>query len=1055
MLGLIEEFAEKKDYDIISTFLEGKYINNSMEFKFELYEAPIKRLINIYDGAGLVASGFVKLGVGGDSLQYFGNFRLIVDFNMCIEEHKFGKLSRNKKVLKEEKISSEGLLRTFSSNTFSVTFINKSLKYIFVRKDNIIIESLNFKYINKLNSIAPINGLVYKEETIVDVSKIKSANIRSLEEIALEKDLSWLSNKDYSIIDDEKTLLEVKEELLRFNDPIAFDTEGTGLRMNFIKQDKLTGLIFSWKKDQGVYIPVGQLFMKNLDTNFVIETMRPILEKKHLITHFGSYDWKVMYMYGIDLNICDDTYILIYLIDVNQSKNSKKLKELTKRILGVDQIELEDLFPRRGKKKSHINFSLLPYDCVKAYGPADGDFTRQLYYELRPKLVNLDFIYAVELKLLKKIAKTEYYGVRIDYSKLEDLEKKYLSEYRDLENKIYQLAGKEFDINSSKQLGDILYNELGYPILGYTSNNSPSTDKHVLNQLNEYENQDGSKKYPAASLVKKYKEVGKVISSYINRINNDVVEYNGDYFIFPKYNQAGADSGRITGNNPNLQQMPPEIRSLFIPMKGYYMIDVDYSQIEYRVMAALAGEEWVNKEFEDPYSDFHTLMTSRMLGIDPGLVTKEQRQEGKILNFAVPYGMGDFKLALSLFKNTRQESVAEAARKRIEYLDSIPKIRDMFTDIKDLASIQGYVETFFHRKRYIRDINSENPKLADHARRKAGNTRIQGTAADILKIAYNRLGDTIEKNGLDWMIIGSIHDELLNQVSLNINPWKAIKIIRECMELKISKFPPLYVTPAIVQNWKQGKEDDHEIPVGLSDLRFKEIEKGMHTQPIEDPYTYMLNEIREYNKSVVKRYLDEEFKLENLAEINVPKVMDSIKNYKIKGLMLKALKGSKEENLKKLFEELYSGSNIIMSKINIEEDESNVDMPIDEILDEEILDEEDEDFGKEKVFINYSKVDYFDDKSKLEIKSKSSFVSAKSYIEKSNDNIKLYDAKYFITIDGISIDNLERLKKYLQSCRKENGNKVILVFGEKAIETPIAVGGIDLNIINKLILNNN
>jgi len=1053
MLGLVEEFAVKKDYDIISVFLEGRYINSDNEFKFELCESPTKRLINIYDGAGLVASGFVKLGVGSDSLHYFGNFKLIIDFNSCIEEYKFGKLSRNKKALKEEKISSEGLLRTFSSDIFKVTFVNKTMKSIFVRKDNILIESFNSRYLNKSDAIIPISGLSYKEETMVDVSKFKSVNIRSLEEVALEKDLSWLSSKEYSIIDDEKTLLEVKEELLRFPDPIAFDTEGTGLKMNFIKQDKLTGLIFSWKKDQGVYIPVGQLFMKNLDINFVIESMRPILEKKHLVTHFGSYDWKVMYMYGIDLNICDDTYILIYLIDVNESKNSKKLKELTKRILGVDQIELEDLFPRKGKKKSYINFSLLPYDCVKAYGPADGDFTRQLYYELRPKLVNLDFIYAVELKLLKKIAKTEYYGVRIDYSKLEDLEKKYLSEYRDLENKIYKLAKKEFDINSSKQLGDVLYNELGYPILGYTSKGLPSTDKHVLNQLNEYEDQDGSKKYPAALLVKKYKEAGKVISSYVNRINNDVVEYNGDYFIFPKYNQAGADSGRITGNNPNLQQMPPEIRSLFIPMKGYYMIDVDYSQIEYRVMAALASEEWVIKEFEDPYSDFHTLMTSRMLGIDPGLVTKEQRQEGKILNFAVPYGMGDFKLALSLFKNTKQESVAEASRKRIEYLDSIPKIRDMFTDIKDLASIQGYVETFFHRKRYIRDINSDNPKLADHARRKAGNTRIQGTAADILKIAYNRLGDTIDKYNLDWMILGSIHDELLNQVSLSINPWKAIKIIRECMELKIAKFPPLYVTPAVVQNWKQGKEDDHEIPVGLSDLRFREMEKGMHMQPVEDPYTYMLKEIRNYNKSVVKKYFDEELGLSSVSEINVSKVMDSIKDYKIKGLILKALKGSKEENLKKLFEELYSGSNIIMSKVNVEEDDSSVDIPIEEILDEEILDEEDEDFGKEKVFINYSKVDYFEDPSKLEIKSKSSFVSAKSYIEKTSDNVKMYDAKYFITIDGISINNLERLKKYLQGCRKESGNKVILVFGEKAIETNIAVGGIDLDFINRLILN--
>lgn len=287
-----------------------------------------------------------------------------------------------------------------------------------------------------------------------------------------------------------------------------------------------------------------------------------------------------------------------------------------------------------------------------------------------------------------------------------------------------------------------------------------------------------------------------------------------DGWIFPHFNQAGTDSGRIAGYEPNLQQVSKKIRDIFIADSDeFYIFDADYSQIELRVMAGMAGDDFMIKAFSDPDNDIHVAKAALLHGIPEDKVDKEMRTQSKKLNFGIPYGMGPVTLAHEIFGKVTQETIAKAKYLYDKYFETSPKLKDLFTQLKDYASLTGYSVTKFGRRRYIPDLKSPDKKKRESGLRKAGNTPIQGTAADILKMAYVRLATKLRElypsedfRNPKVRIAGSVHDEVLLIVHKSINPWVLIKLARECMELKIDGFPPIFIGMHVCNTWGMVKE---------------------------------------------------------------------------------------------------------------------------------------------------------------------------------------------------------------------------------------------------------
>ena len=476
--------------------------------------------------------------------------------------------------------------------------------------------------------------------------------------------------------------------------------------------------------------------------------------------------------------------------------------------------------------------------------------------------------------------------------------------------------------------------------------------------------------------------------------------------------------------------MSKEIRDLIVPRPGYYMIDIDYSQVEYRVMAALAGELDVIEDFKDPFADFHELMASRMFNVPLDEVTGIQRRDGKTLNFGVSFGMGDYSLAQNLFKDTSPESVEKAAKKRHEYFSGVPCIRDMFINIKDFAELNGYVETYFFRRRYLPDIQSKNFRIKENERRKAGNTRVQGTAADIMKIAFCRLAKLIKVKGFDIKIVGTIHDELLLEVNNKINPWQVVKMAREAMELVIPRFPPLYTGITVCRDWSDGKVDCLEIPIPLADIRINEVDKGMLNESVANPFYYVVDDIKWFCKEFIRGYIYNY--MESIGEdkdagnttlemakraTGSHKAIKILKKYESILIEIDGRPGEEVtgKGLEIIMQELF-GDRLVESNI---EDGNNfdnikvIDAEIDEdslreiyAVDEEYLDEDIDGFGEERVIINDIALSRLKNKvEELELIPDKTVASAESAYRNSS-NIKIINNVCYININGISKINL-------------------------------------------------
>lgn len=576
---------------------------------------------------------------------------------------------------------------------------------------------------------------------------------------------------------------------------------------------------------------------------------------------------------------------------------------------------------RKGKKKSgvRIDFSYMDYDGAKAYAPADGDFTLQLCHMFKKDLLenhrNMEYLYQVEIIVSCAIAYMEFYGHRIDENKIDEIRHDQLIEQLMLEGKfrkqieyanakenealanlewaykkvkelrkskadkeeitkalnnrtelanvyreILNESDKPMNMASPQQISNLFYNELHY--MEAKPGEKESIGKKVLKQYTKMKNEDGSPKYPAIVTYTEWKSVDTLLTKFFDNLPDFM--YPGGY-IFSSFGQISTATGRMSCAKPNVQQYPKSVSAIVIPRDGCVMIDADFSQIEYRTLVAMAHEDALLERFKDPDMDYHTTMASLMYGVPYASVTPKMRGDAKSFNFGIPYGMGFGSLAILLNGNKSKQSVEEAKEKYELYFKEQPNVRKFFGDVKAKAKFNGQTETLWHRVRkynFLDKNGNYSQKLEAQGLRQAGNAIIQGTAADIFKIAVARTFLYIRNNNLfeKFYITNMVHDEQLTEIDVcKLNPKVALKGLVEAMELKLDGFPPLFVGAGVGDAWAHAKGKMAEIHPDLADEFVKEAsnEKLYLDKPMtpEEVIKYFDNRVYEYRKNRVIEYI--------------------------------------------------------------------------------------------------------------------------------------------------------------------------------------------------------
>jgi DNA polymerase I-like protein with 3'-5' exonuclease and polymerase domains len=855
-----------------------------------------KESIELYDASGILAcaifiqySGMIgAMKKGGYTEEYYGDHQLYTSFTDYLVSYRSLKASEvGPETEVYESMFADRVTRT--GENFTHTYLESQsgtiMEHLIVNEGEI---ELKYETVSLTSKSPKRNAdVTYKVINTTTDDEHLVRKITPLEIIMKKRDLSWQDKKDYRVItDDEEFLKWVREELDPCTEIIGFDTETTGLQINRFsgfhnKCDRVVGLVFCLKDDTSVYLPIAHKRFPNLTENLVKETLRPYMCRKHndkaklkgYVTHNGSFDGKVMMIWGYTINIVHDTLILAFMLNPKMGRN-KGLKHLTDTHLGYEMIELDDFFST-GRGRGIIRFDLLPIESVRRYACPDADNTRALLpilmQDLKPQQL---LIYGQEIRLMTKVAEMEFYGFRVNMDKVRSEKEKAKSKANSIEETIYALNGGHFDMRSNKQLVEVLFNKLGYEPLRYSEKTKePAVDEATLKFLMKQDGDDEKEPTKMPGLVLAHRKALNLISKFFDKIIED--EING--FIFPKYNQAGTDTGRFSSSNPNIQQTSRGIREIFIPEDGYYFIIVDYSQVEYRILAGMAQEYDLIEQMQDPEADVHALTASIMFKTPVEFVDSAMRKKGKEINFGSVYGMGVQSLAIRVFGSATPETLRQAKELYETYFQRLPNITRFFNNVIEKARLDYYVGTYFNRLRPLEHINSLDSTDRSFDERRCKNTPIQGTAADVIKIAHNKLDDRLKREKMDARVVGSVHDELIVMVHESINPWQFIMIAREEMELKIDKFPPLYIGINVGNAWADGKNDGLEIPVQVSDKYIEEVKAGMHTEPYENPKAECQRIIQSYQSDRIKLWSKEKglrTKEEMLANNQIKGIVD-------------------------------------------------------------------------------------------------------------------------------------------------------------------------------------
>ncbi|BFP40160.1 DNA polymerase I [Flavobacteriaceae bacterium GF1] len=568
---------------------------------------------------------------------------------------------------------------------------------------------------------------------------------------------------------------------------VCFDTETTSINP---LEAELVGIAFSWAEGKGFYVPFPEEREKAM---VVIEKLRPFFEAEDIekIGQNLKYDIKVMHNYGVDVKgKLFDTMLAHYLINPDMRHNMDVLSET---YLNYTPVSITELIGKKGKNQ--LSMRQVPLEKQTEYAVEDADVTYQLAQKFRPELTEAktDTLFeGIEVPLLRVLADMEREGINLDESFLNDLSTVLDKDIKELEGKIYELAGEQFNIGSPKQLGEILFGKMKLVDKPKkTKTGQFSTSEEVLSYL--------AKDHEIIQNVLDYRGLTKLKSTYVDALPNEVQKHSGR--VHTDYMQTVAATGRLSSNNPNLQNIPirtergRQVRKAFIPRdENYVLLAADYSQIELRIIAALSEEDTMIEAFKNG-EDIHASTASRVFNVPIDEVTREQRSNAKTVNFGIIYGVSAFGLSNQTDLNRTE------AKELIEtYYKTYPKLRNYMGEQVDFARENGYVQTVLGRRRYLKDINAGNQVVRGAAERNAVNAPIQGSAADIIKIAMINIHKKLTEGNYKTKMLLQVHDELVfDCYKPELEEMKTL--IKTEMENAYTLAVPLDVEVGIGANW--------------------------------------------------------------------------------------------------------------------------------------------------------------------------------------------------------------------------------------------------------------
>ena len=575
----------------------------------------------------------------------------------------------------------------------------------------------------------------------------------------------------------------------------AFDTETTSIDA---QRAELVGVSLAVQPHEAAYIPVAHSYMgvpDQLDRDKVLAALKPYLEDpaKAKVAQHAKYDINVLAHYDIRVQgVAFDTMLESYVLDATATRHD--MDSLSLKYLGQGTIKFEDI---AGKGSKQLTFDQIALEQAGPYAAEDADVTLRLHQtlwaKLQPQASLARVLQEIEMPLMPVLARIERNGALVDANLLGKQSIELGEKMVALERQAFELAGEEFNLGSPKQLGAILYEKQGLPVLSKTAKGQPSTAEAVLAELAE-------QGFELPQVIMQYRSVSKLKSTYTDRLPEQINPRTGR--IHTSYHQAVAATGRLSSSDPNLQNIPirtaegRRIRQAFIAPKGYKLLAADYSQIELRIMAHLAQDAGLLDAFRHDL-DVHRATAAEVFGVDLEEVTTDQRRSAKAINFGLIYGMSAFGLAKQIGVDRKQ---AQAYIDR--YFTRYPGVLSYMERTREQASEQGYVETLFGRRLYLPEIHAKNQAMRKAAERTAINAPMQGTAADIIKRAMIKVAQWLDDSALDARVIMQVHDELVLEV--REDQIEAVSQgLKERMGQAADLDVPLVVEVGVGNNWDE------------------------------------------------------------------------------------------------------------------------------------------------------------------------------------------------------------------------------------------------------------
>jgi DNA polymerase-1 len=599
-------------------------------------------------------------------------------------------------------------------------------------------------------------------------------------------------NSSYVCISSKENLKQVIKDASK-SKVIALDTETTGL--DYMDAD-LVGISLSFKAGEAFYIPLQHQddSIKQLDLDVVLKELKPLLEDStnKIIGQNIKFDRNVLAKYGVNISsIKNDTMMMSYVLDASATRHN--LDALSSYYLNYKTSTFEEV---AGKGVKQVTFDQVPIEAATNYAAEDADITLRLYEELYPKLENEKSLKKlneeIEIPLIEVLSDMEQNGAILNSKILNSQSKDLTNRIKKLEKKAYDIAGEEFNLGSTKQLREIFFEKLNYRIIKKTPGGQPSTDEKVLAELAE--------EYELPKVLLEHRTLSKLKSTYTDKLPDQISPSTGK--VHTSFHQAVTTTGRLSSSDPNLQNIPirtedgRRIRQAFEPSVDHNFISADYSQIELRVMAHMSKDSGLLTAFQEG-EDVHSKTASEVFNVELEEVTADMRRNAKAINFGLIYGISAFGLGkqLGISRNLAAEYMAM-------YFEKYPGVKEYMESTKELASQNGYVETLFGRRLYLRDINASNAMRRQASERAAINAPVQGTAADIMKIAMIKMHKSIKKEGVEAKLILQVHDELILDT-----PKKEIDtvvgLVTDSMMGAANLDVPLEIDIGIGDNWDQ------------------------------------------------------------------------------------------------------------------------------------------------------------------------------------------------------------------------------------------------------------